>query len=241
MRIDTRAGSKEFIEPLRAMGVEVEEAILPAGDVEIVGNGPGGTPKLVGVELKTIEDVAACVRSGRFAEQQRRMKESFEVSWLLIEGRWRGDPKGLAVERGPAHRWFVIPGHITHQEIVAWSLTMAQCGGTLLWRTESRAESVAWLRALELWWTAKEWEDHRAHLDWYSPPLNHNPFEGEPSLAHKWAAELPGVGDKKARGVAKRFGSAYLLANATEAELVEVEGVGKKLAKGIVAAIRETK
>lgn len=240
MRVDTRAGSKDLIEPLRAAGVTVEEAVLPAGDIEIVGCGPGDRPRLIGIEYKSIEDVAACVRNGRFAEQLRRMRESYEVSWLLIEGRWRGLGKdGLYVRRH--EKWFQIPSRVSYQEVSAWTFTMAQCGGTLLWRTESQAESVAWLRTLELWWTAKSLEEHRAHLDWYTPPTPVNPFGGEPSLTQKWAIELPGIGAGKAKVVADHFASAKEMACAEPSEWLKLKGVGKKMAAAIVKAIGEKK
>jgi ERCC4-type nuclease len=227
------------VEPLRKLGVVVEETILPAGDAEIVGIGPSGRPVLVGCEYKSIEDVAACVRNGRFADQLRKMRDSFEVSWLLIEGRLRGDRKGIAVKRG--EKWFTLPGLITYQEIVSWTMTMCQRGGVLLWRTESKLESAAWLRSLELWWTAKDWEEHRAHMDWYTPPIESNPFEGRPGLARRWANELPGVGDGKSRLISARFRSGRALANASVEELTQVEGVGKKLANAIVKAVKEEK
>ena len=86
MKVDTRAGSERLIDPLRTLGVLVEPGILPAGDVEFLGNGPEGRPMLVGVEHKTVEDAVACMRNGRFAEQARAMREYFDVSWLCVEG-----------------------------------------------------------------------------------------------------------------------------------------------------------
>src|SRR3990170_3568798 len=90
MRIDTRAGSNELIDPLSNLGVPVESGILASGDIEILGNGPNGTPLLVGIEYKKIPDLIACVRSGRFADQLRGMRDTYLISWLLIEGRLKG-------------------------------------------------------------------------------------------------------------------------------------------------------
>ena len=239
MKVDTRAGSKDLIEPLQALGVLVTPEILAAGDIEILGNGPKGRPMLIGVEYKSIEDTIQCMRNGRFAEQLRGMKESFEVCWLLIEGRWEHfEPKeSLAVRRG--NTWFEVPGHVCYQEVAAWTASMAQSAGALLWRTETREESVAWLRALELWWTAKEYEEHRAHLEWYTPPIGTNPFEGPPPLVRRWANELPRVGPVMSGAVAERFKSARKMADATPEEWDEIAGIGKKLAANIVRAIEE--
>jgi len=219
--------------------VDVVEGQLPAGDVEIVGGGPEGRPVMVGVEYKTIEDLASCVRSGRFADQLRGMRDYFEVSWLLIEGRWRGLGKdGIEVRKGDI-KWYKLPDRVSYGEIVSWCSTMSHAGGVLVWRTENQSESVAWLRAMELWWTTRQWEDHRAHLDWYTPPLQNNPFAGPPSIARRVAALLPGVGNKKSELVAKKFGTIKGLVEAKEAEWLEIPGIGKTLAVKIMKSIRE--
>ena len=235
MRIDPRAGSKELVGPLRALGVEVEEVLLDS-DAEIIGRGPYGEPTLVGVEYKTLEDAIACMRNGRFADQLRRMKSSYHVSWLLLEGRLKHDGRKLWVRRG--EKWFLIPGNVTYQELAAWVDTMVLCGGVLVWRTENKEESASWLRALELWW-GKEWEGHSAHLEWYTPPIVGNPFEGEPPLVQKAAALLPGIGSTKARKVAKEFKSLKKMCCVSQEEWATIPSVGKKMAAKIVQAIEE--
>jgi len=235
MRVDTRAGSEKLIAPLRAIGVDVEEAILPAGDVEIIGNGPEGRPVLVGVEHKSWEDVTQCLRNGRFAEQVRGMRDYYEVKWLLIEGRIKSEDGLLSVQRGV--RWFKLPGQIRYQEFAAWMATMCQSAGVLVWRTETKEESVAWLKALNRWWTEREWEDHRSHMEFYTPPVG-GPFI-EPSLTVRVASALPGIGSVKAERVAVHFGSVKKMVLASEKDWAYIEGLGKKSAAKIVAAIEE--
>lgn len=235
IRVDTREGSKDYIEPLIASGLPVQSAILPAGDVEIVGKGPGGRPYLVGVEIKKWDDVMACVRSGRFADQLRGMKAAFECNWLLIEGRIRiTSSEHVAIERGT--RWYTPPGKMKYAELSSWLLNVCSRGGVLLWRTESQQESVAWLRALYWSWVSKEYEQHRSLADFYQPPLD-STFR-EPSLAQKWAVNVPGIGRELAGRAAEKFGSAYNLAHAGEKEWQGVQGVGGKRAKSVVEAIR---
>lgn len=236
MRVDTRAGSKDYITPLRNLGVSVSPEILAAGDFEILGSGPGGHPTLVGVEIKSVEDAVQCMRNGRFAAQLRGMRESFEVSWLLIEGRVLAGEKGMSVRRG--ERWYTIPGRVGYQEFAAWTQSMCQAGGVLLWRTETQAESVLWLRALELWWTTKEYEQHRAHLDYYQPPIVGNPF-AEPSLALRVAACLPHIGGVKAERAAKHFGSVKKIVLASAEDWTYIKGIGGRVAADVVAAIEK--
>lgn len=245
LRVDRRAGSAELDGPLRAAGLSPELDTLAAGDVELLGRGPGGRPLLVGVEFKTIPDVLACVRSGRFAEQLRGMRARYEVGWLLVEGEWRLDDAGpgLEVRERAGYR---ARGGYTYQEVAAWTLTMAQRGGVLLWRTRDRAESVAWLRALYWWWTSKDFEEHRAHLDWYTPPYApDNPLDMEPpSMAQKVAAALLSSGPtvdvngERAKAAAAHFGTVGAMLAADEGAWREVEGIGPKTARRVVEAVQ---
>lgn len=235
LRIDNRAGSEEFEAPLLAVGLPVEMCVLPAGDVEIMGKGPAGRPLMVGVEIKTVSDVLACVRSGRFAEQLRGMWARYEIGWLLIEGEWRIEDNELALRERNGYR---ARGHHTHQEVAAWVLTMAQRGGCLVWRTRDRAESVAWLRALYWWWTSKDFEEHRAHLDWYTPPLTSEAMFVEPGLVQKVAAVLPGIGNDRARSAAATFGSVREMVNAEPIVWQAIDGIGPKTAKRVVEALQ---
>lgn len=243
LRVDRRAGSKELEEPLCAVGLCPEMDNLAAGDVELVGSGPGGRPLMVGVEYKTVPDVLTCMRDGRFAEQARRMRGRYEVSWLLIEGEWKIEGSQLEVrEKGG----FKARGHYTYQEVAAWVLTMAQRGGVLMWRTRDRAESVAWLRSLYWWWTSKEFEEHRAHLDWYRPPYTpENPMEmAEPTMAVKVAAALLSQGPtvdvngERAKAVGAHFGSVRAMLTADEKAWRAVAGIGPKTAKKVAGVLQ---
>lgn len=230
MRVDTRAGSKELLPYFLNMGIRAEPVILPSGDVEIIGNGPGGRPVLVGVEYKTLTDVVQCVKNGRFAEQLRAMRSNFEVCWLLIEGRLRV-AKPLSVQRKTS--WH--PLHITYTHLASWVMTMAQSAGVLLWRTETKQESAEWLAALDSWWT-RDWDSHRSHLDWYVPEVR---SDTDPSLARRVAAMLPHIGNQKSERVAKHFGSARKIFLASENDWTYIKGIGAKSAKDIIAAIDE--
>jgi ERCC4-type nuclease len=239
LRVDDRAGSSSLVAPLRKLGCTVREERLPAGDVEIIGI--DGT--VVGVEYKQWSDVLACIRSGRFAEQLRGMRREFHVSWLLIEGRIRSGESGkleVLHDRG----WREADAGFTYQEVAAWLMTMAQCGGALLWHTSSQAESALWLRSLYYWWTFQAWEEHRAHKAWFvPPPLWENPY-AEPPLALKMACLLPGVGSGRATAILDSLGTAEVYPSALEVleagtvRLAEVPGVGKVTARRVWESVR---
>ena len=234
MRVDTRAGSKDYIEPLRRRGVTVETAMLEAGDMEIMGKGPDG-PIMIGVEHKKIPDLIQCIRNGRFADQLRKMREYYGVSWLLLEGR-------MSVRRGKLHIrkgnvWKEFQGDTSLPEIFGYLSTVCHAGGILLMRTEDKTESVEWLRSLNNWWTLKKWEQHRAHLDFYRPEqIGGNPLL-QPTLVQKVASMLPGLGIARAFAVSQRFETVKEMLDATPEEWLTVEGVGKKGASNVVHAI----
>lgn len=236
IRIDGRAGSKDLIAPLRQLGVPVEEATLPAGDVEIMGVGPEGRTVPIGIEYKHLPDVLACMRDGRFAEQLRGMHESYEVCWLLIEGRFR-TVRGDVMQIATGTRWR-DDGKYRRGEFNSWLNTMCIRGGALLWRTEDQSESVAWVRSQYLWWTAREYEEHRAHLDYYRPSLvgGVTPFL-PPTLVQKIANCMPGVGGTRSISVAKHFDSVRSMVLADEEEWASIKGIGKKGAKKLVEAL----
>lgn len=242
-RLDMRAGSQDYLHALRAAGLPVEAvAQLPAGDVEIVGRGPGGRPVLVGIELKKCADFLTCVRDGRLSEQLRRMRDRFEVRWIVVEGEWRlgaGDALEMQERRGWKAR-----GQVSYQEAASYSLTLAQRGGALLWRTGSEQETVSWLRTMYWWWVGKDFEEHRAHLDLYTPPyVPPDGDHGPPSVEQKVAAALlaqgnsVNVGGDRARAVAAHFGTLGAMFSATEKDWRQVEGIGPKLAKQMVSIL----
>jgi len=115
---------------------------------------------------------------------------------------------------------------------------MMMRGGTLLHQTEDPYETVEWLRTLHLWWTKKEYEEHRAHLTPYTPEVigGITPFQA-PTTVQLVASVLPGMGPSRSVTIAKRFKTVRELACATEEDLVSCEGIGKKGAKKLVEVL----
>lgn len=248
IRLDNQAGSRDLEQPLRSAGLVPEVVRLPSGDLEIIGQGPGGRPMLVGIEYKKLPDLLQCERDGRFAEQLRAMKKYYEISWLVIEGEWRvtapaavSSSRAATLEVRERKGWVEARGSYTYQEVVAWVLTMAQRGGVMVWRSRDQAETVEWLRTMYWWWTAKKFEEHKAHLQWYTPPwAPETPFDTAPSVERKVAAALLAQGptvdinSERAKAVAVHFGSVRAMLLATEKEWCAVPGIGAKIAKRVV-------
>jgi hypothetical protein len=241
MRVDTRAGSKDYIVPLQSAGVPAEGAHLVAGDFEIIGRGLNGRPTLVGVEVKKWPDLLQCLRDGRFADQQKKMKAAYEVRWLLVEGEWEVRGRDIWLRSEGSGRWRKADGGHTVQEVTAWLFTQVMCGGTLYWPSPSRSYSVGWLRSLWLWWTAKDFEEHRAHLDWYVPPaLGGNWISGPPPV-QVVGRVLPGVGTHLCAMLSEEFTTPEEMMTLDEKRWCGVDGVGKKKFERIRRFWREKK
>jgi len=81
------------------------------------------------------------------------------------------------------------------------------------------------------------------------PPVKHGSLETfyrqpmrvdllrKPSLMRKVAAELPGIGWEKSKGIVAKFGSVANMTNASVADWEKVPGIGKSLAQSSVAAL----
>jgi ERCC4-type nuclease len=103
-------------------------------------------------------------------------------------------------------------------------------------RTYNRAETAALIAGLYGWWTKKAYDEHRAHQAMYSPVADAGLIY-RPSLARRVAAELPGIGIGKSGAVADKFKTVRTMVGASEAEWMDVPGIGKTLARRISEAL----
>lgn len=243
--VDDREGSAQLAPLLRAKGLPVTITRLPYGDVSLLGCGPGGEPVTVGVEVKTISDVLKCVTDGRFAGHQLPgLIGSYENVWLLIEGIWR--PKAgsgvLEIQRGQG--WIdatVGSRRFMYKDLVSWLFTMQIKGRVNVHRVSNWGEATLWLSTLHSWWTGGGgkvlgWDGHESHLALHTnldSRLWDRAMLVRPTVCRMVATQLPGVGFDKSASIAGFFGSVENLLLATEWELAQVPGVGKKLA-GII-------
>lgn len=242
MRVDPRAGSGDLAPLLTRRGVkDVELGQMYAGDVAILGNGPGGAPVQVGVEVKRLGDMIQCIENGRFiGHQLPAMLDTYDQVWLLVEGIWReGDSGLLEVPRGAG--WSSIRtgngrgGGFMASSLSSFALTLSIKLGVRVQLTGTRKQTVDWLYHLNRWWTHKTYEEHRAHLAFdNSTALT---LVSRPSLLRRVAKELPGVGWDRSGHVSRHFNSVVEMAVAGEAEWRTIEGIGKDTARKVVAAL----
>lgn len=99
--IDTREGSKNLpnYEPIKS-SIPYDLCQLNSGDIAFCANGPNEEPILIGIEIKSIEDLITSLHSKRLNGmdgQLQRMTNDypFNYRWLLIYGRYRPSPETL--------------------------------------------------------------------------------------------------------------------------------------------------
>jgi ERCC4-type nuclease len=164
--VDSRTGSKELLSGLQKLGIPAELAILDCGDFAFSGNGPDGIVE-VGVERKTISDLVGSLREGRLqgrASEDRksqidRMRDTYDVSFLLVEGSLAGDRSGTLFRRFGSKRTEVKGGY-SPDSLTKAVLSLYLQGGMRLWQADSMRASIAFIAALFRWFTDKEWDQH---------------------------------------------------------------------------------
>ena len=233
--VDSRVGSKE-LHRLFPVGMS-RLGYLEYGDFSITGNGSGG-PVMVGVERKRIGDFINSMCTGRLSGRQLiGMLNSYHHVYLVIEGMFRANPKTGVLETWRRGGWDVYhAGRRTFMARDIWVFmnTLAVVCGVKCYHCSTPTDTVYYLVALHHWWN-KEYDKHKSHL---MPSSAGHVRLFKQTVLRRTAAQLDGVGMERAKALDEAFGSVAELVAATEEELMAVEGVGKKLAKGIREQLR---
>ncbi len=238
--VDDREGSAWLAEGLRRAGIDAEIRRMEFGDCCWIGNGPDGAV-LVGVELKTVEDLLASMRSGRLCGHQLPgMSEEYFAIYLIVEGMVREEPDSGVLQRFHRGQWrdmLVGQQRFLWSEMEAYLTTIDTLVGVHVRRTSTQRETLSCIRTLYQWWQ-KAWEHHSSHKVLYTPLPQHSLLV-RPSVLRRVAAQLPMIGYDRSREVERKFGTVYAMANADEKAWREVPGIGKAIAAKVVRAIRE--
>lgn len=243
--VDYRAGSKELVKPLvKLLGIDkVEETSLDFGDVAFTGRGPKDTPLDIGIEFKTIGDIAQCCRDGRFSGHQLPgMRKTYVHSWLMIEGTWRHDDAGfITTYQGPRRGWRSLPGKMRASEFEKHILTFELCGGVHVRYTNTRADSVRAISDLYRWFTDKPMDAHSSHLAIHTPAAI-----GAVSDFRKAVMAWPGIGLKTSKAVEEAYSGSVKKAASTDAYYwaqIETDGrrFGRPAAERLVKFLRGMK
>jgi len=204
--IDDREGSNYLAEPLRRMGLETELVRLEFGDLAFVGRGEGDAHCDIGIEFKRLPDLHSSLRTRRLTKRQLPgLRQTYDFSWLLIEGEWRVDSVGRVLVPGRHRRkrvWRPLPGALTASSMEKTLLSLEIRGGLHVRLTRDRDASLRFIHDVYRWFTDKSLDAHASHLAAGSaPPIS--PISGFRNAVMAW----PGVGLKLSRSLEDRFGA----------------------------------
>ncbi len=194
----------------------------------------------IGVEVKTVGDLLACITSRRFVENQLGgLQDCYGFWYLLVEGQYMAGEDGeLLIWRG---RW-VQPtwgsSGWLYRRVAHWLTSMVVQGGARLLQTRDRAETIAALHAEYTWWTAEDWSEHTAVREhaWSSGIRRGN--TRPPTLA-RMLAQLKSLGPKRAMAACTHFKGLDAVQGACAELWQEVPGVGKATARAVVKELEE--
>jgi len=157
------------------------------------------------VERKDHSDFVGSIIDGRIFEQAQRMKEGFEKPVFIVEGDSNRD--------------------ISMNALKAAIATLAADHGVSLISTKNPRDT-----ALTIFWLAKK--EQQGNKRDVSVRIGKK-SKDEHRLQEQIVCGLPGVSTVTCRRLLENFGSVERVFSATEDELLQVKGVGKKLAKRI--------
>ena len=202
--VDTQAGSKELIEPLKRLRLDVVPTRLDSGDLMFEGRGVKGAPVLVGIEYKKLSELVESFRTERLQGfQVPRMRETYQWSYLFIEGSLLYNAKGrlCAWKNYRGHRQLVpCHGQMTVGELLRRLYVLHLCAGVVPWWTRDQRDTLQSISALYHTWTDVDLDEHKSHLALYVPPA---PFGA--SRQRITLSTFPDVGKQFSRVAEKTF------------------------------------
>jgi ERCC4-type nuclease len=252
--VDNRVGSRDLIGLLPTGHAQLTD--LEYGDAVVVGYGPDG-PVTEAFERKRLGDAMTCIQDGRFAGRQLRgLRESYEFVWLVIEDEIRADPRSGILQRRYEQRVKTAKGRrsrvegrwvdamfgakktMMYRDFMHWLLSMRRKGGIDDWAFTRNAQETADLIWTTHTWRQKKWSQHKSVNVFNTSAANKRTMLVRAPFVAEVAGKYDGVGWDRAMAIADRFASVEDFARATVEQLVEIDGIGKKLAASVV---RQTK
>lgn len=252
LQIDPRAGSNKLIDKFEED--EVEVATLPAGDVAFFGNGPNDDVWYIGIEYKKVDDVAQCIKSGRFTGTQLPgMLELYDICFLLVEGILRPNPhtgqlmrymgKNNSFSMGLTYREF--DNFLTSVSLFS-SLSGKPC---IVKQSGNMLETVNIIKDLYHYFQ-KAWKDHtsmktpdRTKMQnvTYDFSLIQEPEPGDPKypehILRKSLYQIDRLGWEMAGKIAAAFGTMENLMQASQKDFSVLDGMGPVLANRIYTTL----
>ena len=205
---------------------------LAYADFAFEGHGVDGDV-LVGVERKRIGDFVNSMCTGRLSGHQViGLLNAYHYVYLVVEGVFRANPRDGMLEVWKHKAWYPYAAgkrQFMARDIWVFMNTLEVVCGIRCYHCATDTDTAAYVGALHQWWQ-KEYEAHRSHVQ---PRVEDSVRLFKHSTVRRVAAQLDGIGWDKAKALDNRYTSVEELVGATEAELREVDGIGKTLAASI--------
>ena len=160
------------------------------------------------VERKTVRDLHLTLAAGRLWGQLGRLRAAGSQPFLLVEG--------ASLDAGPISA-----------NAIRGALLAAAAHGVPIVRSESRTDSALWIDRIASRAVRRSMTRDR-------PLYAQRP---KPSTAEGVLAAVPGISTMSARALLGRFGSLQAIVNASDDELMEVQGIGPLRARNLRAAV----
>jgi ERCC4-type nuclease len=165
----------------------------------------------VGIERKSFEDFISSIIDGRIFEQANSLSSAFKKPIIIVEG------FGV-VERIHENSFYATLAYIVSKSNVT------------IFRTKNEEETAK----LIYWIARKEFEiSGNAGFKIKEKKVNVQ------TIQERILAAFPGISTVLSKRILKKFGSLKKFFNASEKELMEVDGIGEKTAKRIRKIIEE--
>lgn len=225
--VDRATGSKSLIPLLKAKGLPVMDAHLGDADIEFVGRGVKGEPVRIGIEMKRLSELTSDWE--RFAGEQVPKLQNYDHKWLVFEGEWQQNKRGLLLKRTGRMSFRPLHGDANAARLRKKLITLEMCAGLHVQHINGHGregswsvEAVRFVHDLYRWWTDDDQDEHKSHIVNYQAqgliPLS--------KYEHTFAS-MPGLSSKRAKPVAKRFKNSVALAStASVEEWAEITVIG---------------
>jgi len=228
---------------IAALGSAAFPVPLEFADVAFWGNSGGEEALRVCIERKRLNDMASCIRDGRYLFQAQRAKEAgFDVLILVLEGRVKPSPfDGQVLTPGWDHElgrkgWIPLIPTVQYSRWCQFLFELSYFAGIHVVRSEDVRETAIIIKAL--WVNFQQSPDkHNSLHQMFKPPAAGAIPLVRSSLLKRMAFELDGIGWERADAVAKHFKSVAEMVHADAKEWMKVDGVGKLTAQKAVVAL----
>ena len=187
-------------------------------------------------ERKKPSDLCSSMADGSLVHKFRLgVEEGNRFQFLVVEGLVRcGKERLVEVRRG--REWGPVIPSTDYHRYQSFLLQLQYYAGIHVIHTTGPKGTASEVEAL---FTMFQQDPHE-HGSLLSFPRDALPDLGifeRPSLTRLWAKDLPGVGWKRSKSVADHAGMPEVLVSMTEKQWLEIDGIGKVLAKKIREAI----